>query len=130
VPTATQQQQWNNPGVVQGLAAPVREAWPQMNPMDVDQVRRTMMSLLERSFAADGNRKKHEEATAKFEELWARLEKSEISPTVQVKLLAMAQALEAGDAVVLGRVKADLQTWDWETNKSWIMALKLIFPRV
>ena len=108
----------------------MREAWPQMNPMDVDQVRRTMMSLLERSFAADGNRKKHEEAKAKFEELWARLEKSEISPTVQVKLLAMAQALEAGDAVVLGRVKADLQTWDWETNKSWIMALKLIFPRV
>ena len=107
----------------------MRETWPAMNPGDVDQVRRAMTSLLERS-AADGNRKKYEESKAKFEELWARLEKGEVSPTVQVKLLAMAQALEAGDTVVLGRVKADLQTWDWETNKSWIMALKLIFPRV
>ncbi len=107
----------------------MREAWPPMSPMDVEQVRRAVTSLVERS-VADGNRKKYEESKAKFEELWARLERGDVSPTVQIKLLAMAQALEAGDAVVLGRVKADLQTWDWDTNKSWIMALKLIFPRV
>ena len=130
VPTATQQQQWTNSGVVQSPAAPQREAWPAMNAGEVERLRRALSGLTERSLAADGNRKKYEETKTKFEELWTKLERGEVSPTVQAKLTAFAQALETGDAAVIARVKSDLQTWDWETNKGWIMALKLIFPRI
>jgi hypothetical protein len=111
------------------MGIPAKEQWSGMGMNELGLVRRALDSLMERTLAMDGNRKKYEDAKSKMEELYGKLERGEISPTVQAKLIGFGEALEGGDSNTLAKIKTEIQSWDWDMNKSWIMAIKLIYPR-
>ncbi len=97
---------------------------------DIDRLRRAVAELGERLSTSEGNKKKYDDVKPKFEELFGKLESGEISAAVQGRLSAFSHALEIGDTPALAKLKTEMQSWDWDNNKTWIMALKLVFPRI
>ena len=101
-----------------------------MNAGELSLVRRAFDGLNERALGGEGNKRKWEETRMRLEECYGKLEAGEVSPTVQGKVVTFAQALENGDVATLTKIKTEKQTWDRDNNKAWIMAMKLIFPKI
>ena len=75
------------------------------------------------------NRRKLDDLTKKNEELYEKLTSGQISSTTQEKLRDMCRAVEMGDYGTASRIRVDMSSTDWDRNKNWLMAIKMLLPK-
>jgi protein transport protein SEC31 len=77
--------------------------------------------------AAAGNAAKKRElddSSKKLGALFWRMNKRDVSPSVQSKLTLLCAALDKSDFVSAGQVHQQLTAGDWDEAASWLPALK------
>ena len=133
VPTPSQQKNYlneatrpNNAAVAQSTR--ISAEGPPMSASDVGVVRRVLGGLVEAS-AADGNKRKYEDMRSKITDLISSCETGGLSISVQEKLLVLCRCVEAGDSGGANRVRIELSSSDWDANKNWLMAVKILLPK-